>query len=277
MLSPTATSHSFRTGSPAEDVVVKSSALWQKVFCRQPLTAVLLLAATAASPVAPADEIQRLITNTYRFEIPFEVDEESGQDPNSQAILYKSQNGGQTWEREQTAPASKGAFVFSAPRDGVYSFAIRMTDGNGTLLTPIEGSPPELEIRVDRSEPIVKLELLEEDPRMLTIKWSTDDAGAVAESLMIEVTDVSSGVRRRLKIDPALTGTTTVPFPRSGAVQVRASIVDSAGNKGEARRKLESDYDAPAEGPDTMSPDAEMTEEPGAPEQTPAPAEKPTP
>ena len=77
---------------------MKSSALWQKVFCPQPLTAVLLLAATAASPVAPADEIQRLITNTYRFEIPFEVDEESGQDPNSQAILYKSQNGGQTWE-----------------------------------------------------------------------------------------------------------------------------------------------------------------------------------
>ena len=90
MLSPTATSHGFRTGSPAEDVVVKSSALWQKVFCPQPLTAVLLLAATAASPVAPADEIQRLITNTYRFEIPFEVDEESGQEDRKSTRLNSS-------------------------------------------------------------------------------------------------------------------------------------------------------------------------------------------
>jgi hypothetical protein len=261
-----------------EDVVVKSSALWQNFLCRRSTAAALLLAATASSPATAADEVQRLITNSYRFEIPFEVDVDAGEEPNSQAILYKSQNGGKTWEREQTAPASKGAFVFTAPRDGIYSFAIRMTDASGTLLAPIEGSPPELEIQVDRSEPIVKLELLEESERMLTINWSTDDPGAVPESLLIELTDVSSGVRTRLKTEPAVAGTTTVPFPDSGAVQVRASIVDAAGNKGEARRKLESDYEQPAESPDNKSPYAKPSEEPAEqPAATPEPEPAPEP
>lgn len=94
---------------------MKSSALWQNFFCRRPAAAVLLLAATASSTAASADEVQRLITNSYRFEIPFEVDVEAGEEPNSQAILYKSQNGGKTWEREQTAPASK-APSFSLPQ-----------------------------------------------------------------------------------------------------------------------------------------------------------------
>lgn len=234
---------------------MNSSALWQSLLCRRPVTATtLLLAAAAVSPAALADEVQRLITNSFRFEIPFEVDTEAGQEPNSQAILYKSQNGGKTWEREQTAPANKGAFVFTAPRDGIYSFAIRMTDANGALLSPIEGSPPELEIQVDRSEPVVKLELLEESERMLTINWSTDDPGAVPESLLIELTDVSSGIRTRLKTEPAATGSATVPFPDSGAVAVRVSIVDAAGNKGEARRKLETDYDLPPETAESKSP-----------------------
>lgn len=251
---------------------MKTSALWQSLLCHRPAAATtLLLAATAISPtVAPADEVQRLITNSFRFEIPFEVDTESGQDPNNQAILYKSQNGGKTWEREQTAPANKGAFVFTAPKDGVYSFAIRMTDANGALLTPIEGSPPELEIQVDRSEPVVKLELLEESERMLTINWSTDDPGAVPESLLIELTDVSSGIRTRLKTEPAATGSTTVPFPDSGAVAVRVSIVDAAGNKGEARRKLESDYDPPAETAESKSPYSKSPQ--NSPKEEPQPA-----
>jgi len=103
-----------------------------------------LLAATAVSPtVALADEAQRLVTNSFRFEIPLEVDTESGEDPNHKAILCKSQNGGKIWEREQTAPANKGAFVFTAAEDGIHSFALQATDASGALLSPIEGSPPE--------------------------------------------------------------------------------------------------------------------------------------
>ncbi|MEI6540006.1 MAG: hypothetical protein WCO86_10855, partial [Planctomycetota bacterium] len=95
--------------------------------------ATLVTSAVAFSiPVCGAAE-EPLITNVGRFEIPFEIETEPGQRPEGFAALFGSLDGGRTWEKLNTVPVANGSFIFSAPRDGRYAFAIRTTDAQGDL------------------------------------------------------------------------------------------------------------------------------------------------
>ena len=94
-------------------------------------TAAVLASLSLSTETAFADET--LVTRVGRFQIPFDVEAEPGQPVEGFAVLYGSQDNGATWEQLQSVPAAQGKFTFNAPRDGRYSFAIRVADAQGNL------------------------------------------------------------------------------------------------------------------------------------------------
>lgn len=193
-------------------------------------------AGLAFAGVCFADE--PLVTNVGRFEIPFEIEADPGKRPEGFAVLFGSQDGGRTWEKLNTVPASNSSFTFSAPRDGHYSFAIRTTDAQGNLQQAIQGSAPELEVIVDTVAPEIRLELLDGGNGQVMINWITRDGSVVPQSLVMECADGADGRWKPVKFSPSASGQATVQAPAGSVVSVRASVEDKAGNRGESSSQI---------------------------------------
>lgn len=205
--------------------------------------AVVATCLTLQLPSLAAQEPERQITNTARFEIPFEVNSNPAEPLEGFAVLYGSQNSGKTWERLQSVPVAKGRFVFTAPRDGHYSFAIRMTDARGSLLTPIEGSAPEMDVFVDTVPPVLKLEITEPSAGQAIVTWTTADPSVDPTTMTLEYTDGVSGVRKKVDCTPTASGQARLPLPAGSSILVRAAITDNAGNRGEVKKQYVSDIE----------------------------------
>lgn len=191
-----------------------------------------------------------VLTRIGHFQIPFDVETEPGQRPEGFAVLYGSQDGGTRWDQLQSVPANRNAFMFSAPRDGRYSFAIRMTDPQGNVLPPTTNTPPELDVVVDTVAPDLKLELSESSPGQVVLTWTCTDASVSPESLAIEYADGVNGRWKPLQIQPGANGQQRIPASAGSVLAVRASISDRAGNRAEASTQLVSRTpSSPAENP----------------------------
>jgi hypothetical protein len=196
--------------------------------------------ASASTVVVPglASAEEPLVTNVGRFEIPFDIDADPGQQPEGFAVLFGSQDGGRNWEKLNTVSAASGSFTFSAPRDGHYSFAIRTTDAQGNLQQAIQGSAPELEVVVDTVAPDVRLDLLDAGNGQVLVNWITRDASVVPQTLNIEYSDGSDGRWKPVRIAAAASGQASLQAPAGSVVSVRAAIQDAAGNQGETSTQL---------------------------------------
>ncbi|MEY3172597.1 MAG: hypothetical protein RLZZ436_510 [Planctomycetota bacterium] len=208
-------------------------------FLRAVRTCGSLLAAglTLGSGLA-AEDPGVLVTNTGRFEIPFEVDRRAGRYAEGLAVLYGSQDKGRTWERLQSVPVARGAFVFSAPRDGEYSFAIRMTDPKGALQQPIRGSAPEMTVLVDTVAPVLRLEAVETTPGHVSVAWTASDSGVDGTSFRLEYVEGLSGSRKPVPCESSASGQARISIPPGSAALLVASICDTAGNRAEARTQV---------------------------------------
>ena len=245
------------------------------------LCLIVFAVSLVGQPVAATDEPDVLITRNTRFEIPYELDATSDEPVLGFAVLYGSDDDGENWTRLQSVPAARGAFIFTAPRDGRYSFAIRMTDQSGVLLEGIEGSEPELQIEVDTEGPEIDVKVTEPEPGKALIAWNCRDQRVDVSSLALEVVDGTTGARRQVKIEADIKGEALLPVPQGGVMQVRVSILDLAGNRGESRVNFESDA-VFLNRPDMQSPDTPAKNtDPDAPVQpigpTPFPMPEPKP
>jgi hypothetical protein len=245
------------------------------------LCLIVFAVSLVGQPVAATDESDVLITRNTRFEIPYELDATSDEPVSGFAVLYGSDDDGENWTRLQSVPAARGAFIFTAPRDGRYSFAIRMTDERGVLLEKIEGSEPELQIEVDTEGPEIDVKVTEPEPGKALIAWNCRDQRVDVSSLALEVVDGTTGARRQAKVEADIKGEALLPVPQGGVMQVRVSILDLAGNRGESRVNFESDANFLSR-PDMQSPDTPAKKtDPDAPVQpigpTPFPMPEPKP
>jgi len=179
-----------------------------------------------------------VVTNIGHFQIPFDVETEPGQAVQGYAVLFGSQDAGSRWDRLQSVPAAQSVFMFAAPRDGRYSFAIRMTDLQGNVQAPAANSPPELDVIVDTIAPDLKLELFESGASQPVVNWTCTDTSAVPESLVIEFAEGGNGRWKPLQMRPSANGQTLIPVTAGSVVAVRASISDLAGNRVEATSQI---------------------------------------
>jgi hypothetical protein len=179
-----------------------------------------------------------LVTNVSRFEIPFDLDLAAGQRAEGFAVLFGSTDGGRTWDQLQSVPAGAQGFPFSAQRDGLYAFAVRMTDSTGNLQAPVPGAPAELEILVDTVAPELRLELRPGGGDQALVSWHSTDAAADPRSFQLEYSDGTSGHWQRADVDPAASGQTRLTAEPGTVLIVRGSIRDTAGNRGESTGQL---------------------------------------
>ncbi len=175
---------------------------------------------------------ESLVTGASRFQIPFDVETEPGETLQGFAVLYGSQDGGKTWDKLQSVPAAQQNFQFAAPRDGVYAFAVRMTDAQGNLQTAIQGSQPELLVTVDTKMPDLRLELHEVTPGQVMVHWQITDMNADISTLKLEYTEGQDGRWKTLSAEPAITGQKALQVPPGSVVSVRGTVSDLGGNRG---------------------------------------------
>lgn len=178
---------------------------------------------------------EAVVTNVGRFEIPFEVEAEAGKPVEGFAVLFGSKDGGVNWDQLQSVPASQQAFIFNAPRDGHYAFAIRVTDALGNLPPQaMQGAIPELEVVVDTVAPQLRLDLFDSGPGKVLINWSCTDPSADPSSLAIEVLNAGDGRWKPAQFQAAASGQTMITAAAGSAISVRAVISDTAGNQAQA-------------------------------------------
>ncbi len=228
---------------------------------RVPALAFLGAASLAVSAIHP-DLFAEEVTNVGRFQIPFDVETEPGQPAEGFAVLFGSQDGGAHWDRLNTVPAGQKSFTFSAQRDGRYSFAIRMADAQGNLLSGIEGSAPELDVVVDTVAPQLKLELFEPAPGNVVVNWTSTDSHVAPESLAIEYSDGADGRWKPVQFQPTANGQAKISASVGSVISVRAAITDTAGNRGEASTQIVSKANS-ATGANSATPLSNLP--PGAP------------
>ncbi|MFN9717478.1 MAG: hypothetical protein ACK58L_02225, partial [Planctomycetota bacterium] len=217
-----------------------NTSLWIAALRRRisAFSTVASLTAMAFSHSAAVAE-EPIVTRVGRFQLPFDVDAEPGEQVEGFAVLFGSQDGGQTWEQLQSVPASQGQFTFNAPRDGRYSFAIRVADAQGNLsAAQVQGAQPEMEVIVDTVAPELKLELFDSSPGQIIVSWTCTDLTADPETLAIEFSDAADGRWKPVQLQPAVNGQAMITVSSGRAISVRGMICDAAGNRADSTAQI---------------------------------------
>lgn len=195
--------------------------------------ACVMIAATFAAAVQGGDP---LMTNNQSFRIPFEVDQTRADLAAGTAVLFVSQDGG-PFEKVLQIPATSGGFPFTAPADGLYAFAVRVTDAAGQVINSNGPLQAEIEVLVDTLAPRLSLQLAESGPGQVTLRWQSDSP-VTPGSVRLEYAEGTDG--RWLPIDAAVesTGAVTLDVSPGTSISVRGFLTDLAGNEGQAVSQL---------------------------------------
>ena len=172
-----------------------------------------------------------LVTNTTSFRIPFAVESEGVGEVSGQAILYASVNGA-PMEQVQKVQASAGGFQFNASKDGLYAFAVRVTDAAGNLAGPPSDLTPELLVSVDTTPPGVDVQLIEVAPGQVQVKWNCNESRIAPGSFRLEYAEGTNGRWKQFPTSSEPAGQTTISSSPGTSVSVRAFVNDLAGNQG---------------------------------------------
>ncbi|MCH2210975.1 MAG: hypothetical protein MK110_06710 [Fuerstiella sp.] len=197
---------------------------------------VSVLAGLMAVNTVAADPGLTRLTNSTRFRIPFVVDFDSDGTNEWSAVLFGSRDGG-PMRQLQRVPLSSGGFEFSAPTDGAWQFAIRMTDPAGKMDESPGPLTPEIQVVVDTTAPTLNLDLSDAGNGSVEVRWTSSD-DIVPETLAIEYAEGPEGRWKMLDVPPSASGLTTIQSRSGSSMAVRAQLSDQAGNTGTASREI---------------------------------------
>jgi hypothetical protein len=172
-----------------------------------------------------------LLTNTTSFRIPFAVEFAGVGQVSGYAVLFASTNGGPL-EQVQKQKASAGGFQFEALGDGLYSFAVRVTDNAGNLVGNPGRLQPELQVLVDITAPTVQFQLAETASGQVNVSWKTSGNDVDPGGVRLEYAEGINGRWRPLHGASTPLGQTTVQSLPGTSVSVRGFVTDLAGNQG---------------------------------------------
>ncbi|MHC4179484.1 MAG: hypothetical protein ACYSWU_18385, partial [Planctomycetota bacterium] len=255
-----------------------------------PITQLLALSAVAppaeaASAVSAQALPKPIATRQMKFAIPFRI--EPVDDPLRQPAevqLFVSGDRGATWDLYWKVDPAQRRFPFHAGVDGELWFLVRTLDRSGRLW-PQRPNEPELIVLVDTMPPKLQLRAEKGEAGQITARWQIDDPNARSDGLMLQYRTTADGPWQEVAVDRGIrpaggatqTGQVTWwPQPGSGVIQIRAEVLDKAGNLAVSHTqvKLGSDTGGPPSRT-AEAPSSGWTAEVSDPAVTPWPAEQP--
>jgi hypothetical protein len=198
----------------------------------------LTLALLALIPVGlPADVAPM---NSLNFKIPISV--AAGQrDKIKELLLFYSDDEGRTWHQTASAGPEKDAFVFSAPKDGLYWFNICVIDPQGNREPPdIYQSPPAQKVLVDTLKPAVRITSAQWQGDEIVVNWQIQEEHPDLATLKLEyhTPDAPVLLWYPAPVTQGLSGQSHFRVNQPGPVDLRMQMSDLAGNSGTAQTEV---------------------------------------
>ena len=200
--------------------------------------ATLLLLGLMPGAGQPAADYFPLAARSLKLDIDYDPQRRS---KIRQVQLVVSPDEGQTWYTPATVTPDKDHFVFTADQDGLYWVNMVIVYQDGTLVPPdVSRVAPAQKLLIDATQPTVALTKLDWDDEYAVVDWKLDDAypnDAVTEISYRAAGPIDTGwepvaganiVGRSARFKPSATG----------AIVVRVTVKDLAGNSGTTTREL---------------------------------------
>jgi hypothetical protein len=188
---------------------------------------VLLALAPAQAPAADAS----FYAPKFKFQIPFQID--PGERRIREVQLYAQKAGGR-WEQVATARPGDRSFPFTAWEDGWYSFTVRTIDQEGQAYPPtLDQAQVRLKVCVDTRPPVVSLRPVTSPVGPAAVEWEVRDDNLDLESLRLEYRAAGTTDWQPLGLQKSATGQRAWNPATNGALEVRLTAKDLAGNSAE--------------------------------------------
>ncbi|TWT31291.1 hypothetical protein KOR34_46670 [Posidoniimonas corsicana] len=216
------------------------------------LTLVALACGAATSGPARAQPAgDAVVWGQDVFVIPYKWSGGSDRSAVREVILYFSDNQGRDWKEVTRARPDVQSFMYRAPGDGEYWFAIRTADAAGARW-PSGPMRPELRVVVDTQLPTLRITLatLTPDGR-LSVAAEASDPQLDASTAVVAYQDPTTGGWQTIQptATPGVAGAATIQATAvlpagSRGVMVRVSVQDRAGNPASAGVMAAAPYEA---------------------------------
>jgi hypothetical protein len=196
----------------------------------------LALSLSSAARAAPDSDSAPLIYHKARnFRIPFNLNA-SGKDRIKELHLLVSEDFGYHWRVNSKTFPDHPVFTFRSSHDGEYWFAVQTRTIDGRVSPSLESTiQPNQKVVVDTFPPSIVLEPGERRGSLATVRWEVKDENLDLTSLVLEYQAEGASSWRKVPINtPKLNGGRRWDAGTAAALKVRASVVDRAGNVGEA-------------------------------------------
>ena len=150
-----------------------------------------------------------------------------------EVLLYTSNDRGASWRHYDSARPEQQSFVFEAPTDGEYWFALATIDQEGRMQPPsMVGVAPEMRVIVDTIAPDVRLRAGRSKAGSLAVDWQILDQDADLRSFRLEFRASGSDRWQAIAVLPSLNGRADWNPEFAGPIEARLRIQDRAGNPG---------------------------------------------
>jgi hypothetical protein len=183
---------------------------------------------------SPAEDIYH--TNARQLQVPIRLSPDAQKDIKA-LVLNVSVDGGRSWrEAARRSPEARN-FDFTAERDGEYWFSLVTVFKNGRREPVGPGrSVVGLKVRIDTVPPRARARLLRVPSGKLQLAWAVEDTNLDLTTLRAEYRAAGQEGWSTLDVPRSANGTVVWAPEGGGAVEVRLTVKDKAGN--EARKSL---------------------------------------
>ena len=184
-----------------------------------------------------ADDVT--FTKQPLFRIPFQTDPAQA-NRLKDVWLYVSNDQGKSWHPNSKVAPAEAAFMYNAPKDGLYWFTVRTVDAdNRAFPVSMENARPGLKVIVDSTPPTVTLRAASARDGQIGVDWAIQEdnpeIGSFTLAARLHVTTEWLPVRP----EPSMTGNYYWKPTAPGTYEVQLRLRDRAGNDGVGRATLQ--------------------------------------
>lgn len=187
-------------------------------------------------PAAPAtQDYYPLASRTIKLPIKYERDRKAIR----QVKLYVARNGENTWYQESAVPPDRDAFNYFAKEDGIYWFTMVEEDLQGkNVPTDLTRTPPDLKVIVDTVPPRVQFTNAKRNGEEIVAEWTLDDKHPDDSKTQVHVRPVGTELWQEVTLPAGSKSGVRFNPGTSGAIQIRVTAFDVAGNRSEGMREV---------------------------------------